>query len=143
GGRCSAFGRLFQFLPLGGGGSHLDVVWLAVDQQVPARLIGRGRKLHLRPAYRKARYFVAWGEESPGGWRTRYAPRSYRQPSAAERSLKMRVQEMFDSISQQLAQMVVHVQEVRQSNIRLGERLEALERRFDSLEQRINSLRSE
>src|SRR5690606_3292609 len=64
----------------------------------------------------------------------------YRQPSAAERSLKMRVQEMFDSISQQLAQMVVHVQEVRQSNIRLGERLEALERRFDSLEQRFDSL---
>ena len=52
----------------------------------------------------------------------------------------MRVEEMFDSISQQLAQMVVHVQEVRQSNIRLGERLEALERRFDSFEHRFEAL---
>lgn len=52
----------------------------------------------------------------------------------------MRVEEMFDSISRQLAQMVVHVQEVRQSNIRLGERLEALEGRFDSLEGRFDSL---
>jgi len=39
----------------------------------------------------------------------------------------MRVEEMFDSVSQQLAQMVAHVQEVRQSNIRIERKIGELQ----------------